>query len=78
MGHYEYCTAWPEVEIQDGGLQTGTFNLNTYISVRGKQKNEISKPKSMFLGSTNPMQLQKMLCDLSGGEKSKMVASKTE
>ena len=31
MTRQEYCTAWPEVEIQDGGLQTRTVTW-THIS----------------------------------------------
>jgi len=25
LTHLEYCMTWPEVEIQDSGLQTGTY-----------------------------------------------------
>ena len=53
------------------------FNLNTYISARRQNSNEISQAKFMFVWSTYPKKQPEMLCDLTGSEKSKMAASKT-
>ena len=51
--------------------------MNTYISARTQQGNEISTTKLMVFGSTYPMKLPEMLYDLTGSEKSKMAAFKT-
>src|SRR5664279_2445855 len=54
------------------------FNLNTYGSACRQHRNEISKAKLMFSGSTYPMELPGMLYDLTGSGKAKMASFKPE
>jgi len=61
-------------EIQDGGLQSG----NTNNSTCRHNSNNILTAIPMFSGSSDPIWLLEILCDLTGSWKSKMGAYKPD
>src|SRR5258706_430169 len=61
-------------EIQDGGRQTG----NTCNSACTQHRNKIPTAIPMFSGYSNPVQLSRMLSELTGSGKFKMAATKPE
>ena len=61
-------------DIQYGGLQTGS----TYFSAFIQESNKISMAKSMFPGSSYPINLVRVMFDQIGIGKAKMAASKLQ